>query len=86
MKTTAPKLQPPAAVDRDLRAVARELQRTDWRLHLAAIALELGAISDDAFAMVRMAARMRVLDDLTTAAGQRAWLILAPWLPDEVLN
>ena len=78
--------QIPAAVDRDLRAVARELQRTDWRLHLAAIALELGAISDDAFAMVRFTARVGELDRLDTAAGQRAWLILAPWLPADVIN
>jgi len=85
VKPTAPKPQPPAAVDRDLCAVARELQR-DWRVHLASIAHWHGAITDDDFAMVRMAARMCVLDDLTTAAGQRAWTILAKWLPDDVIN
>jgi len=81
-----PAQQIPAAVDRDLRAVARELRHTDWRVHLAAIALELGAIDDDAFAMVQLAAKMSELDRLDTEAGRRAWTILAPWLPDDVIN
>ena len=80
--------QPPASLDRDLCAVARLLWRTDPREHLAAIALELGAITADDYAMVHMAARMGVLDDLTTEVGRLAWAILARWWPgdDDVQN
>ena len=81
-----PTQQLPAAVDRDLRAIARLLRRTDWREHLSMIAHWYGAIDDDAFAMVKLAARMGELDRLDTEAGRRAWAALAPWLPDDVLN
>jgi len=85
MKTTAPKLQPPA-LDAELRDVARLLRACDWREHLAAIALELGAIDAADYEVVRIAGHLGVLDNLESDYGQRAWAALAPWLPDEVLN
>lgn|GEM_PF-2046893 len=75
--------QPPASLDRDLRAVAASLKRTHWMLHLGQIAHEVGAITDGDLTVVIIAAHLNVLDDLSSDYGQRAWGILGRWLGDD---
>jgi len=79
------KSQPPD-LDHELRAVARLLRALDWRVHLAEVALELGAIGRADYALICAVAQAGELDDLESEAGQAAWRVLARWLPDEVLN
>jgi len=75
--------QIPASVDRDLCAVARMLRGLDWRVHLAEVALELGAISRADYALICAVAQAGELDDLESEAGQAAWRVLAKWTGDD---
>jgi hypothetical protein len=78
--------QPPSDPDALLRDAARLLRRTDWRVHLACIARDMGAIGARELTIVRAAAFVGVLDDLNSELGRAAWAALAKWLPDDGEN